>query len=230
MLELCLSLRSLLVLPLISVGMMRGKMCSRWCQRSRNIFSQGFLHGKLLTLLKRVRGCTWIRETNVYYFAGQPAFNENDFQMCWLGCPSALSLGWCELLWDVWRAVTILVLLLGRERRSQVVVQIPTTKKITWKACKRIYFLPSLHYHRWIINLVKCRIFSMWPVSTCNPKILAHNSELFKLTKSSPDLLIPAESLLFSFTGRMFFFYGFIASVFQVCLISMCWKHQTNLQ
>lgn len=87
MLELCLSLRSLLVLPLISVGMMQGKMGSRWCQRSRNIFSQGFLHGKLLTLLKRVRGCTWIRETNVYYFAGQLAFNENDFQMCWLGAP-----------------------------------------------------------------------------------------------------------------------------------------------
>lgn len=141
--------------------------------------------------------------------------------------------GWvplCFISGLVWAAVgclksvTILVLLLGRERCRQIVVQIPTTKKITWQACKRIYFLPSLCYHRWIINLVKCRIFSMWPVSTCNPKILAHISELFKLTKSSPDLLIPAESLLFSFTGRMFFFYGFIVSVFQVCLISMCWK------
>lgn len=84
----------------------------------------------------------------------------------------------------------MLVLLLDGERCNPAFVWFLTTEECTWKDYKNVSFLSSLCYCRWVRNLVKCRIFNMWPVSICNPKIFILNSELFKLLKNRSDLLI----------------------------------------
>lgn len=193
------------------------KVGSRWHQRSR----KEFLCWKLFTLMRSHHIYISIRAMCVYCNAGQLAFNKKVFSGVSTSYFYCFNCSFCELFCDVWRTVGCSIWM-GKDAikflfRFQLFMR---------KPYRQVYFLPALCHHKWI----KCGIFSMWPVSTCNTKISVHKAELFLWRKSCTNLLMPTKSLLCFFTGRTFFFYGFIAAVCQACLISMCWKHQANLQ